>query len=153
VRTLPHRRVVLAGALKSRQFCPRLARCGGAHSGIWYVWFTARRSTATRACAAAQSRWTSGTFLHAGESRHGGAGISPPPPALSDGAGLRLSHCRCVGVVTMKTSRRAPLQAPTAGLVLHTNLTLIEVADPLLLEELRADRRLAPLLVAQLSDR
>jgi hypothetical protein len=37
--------------------------------------------------------------------------------------------------------------------VLHTNLTLIEVADPLLLEELRADRRLAPLLVAQLSDR
>jgi hypothetical protein len=27
------------------------------------------------------------------------------------------------------------------------------VADPLLLEELRADRRLAPLLVAQLSDR
>jgi hypothetical protein len=53
----------------------------------------------------------------------------------------------------MKTSRRAPLQAPASGLVLHTNLTLIEVADPLLLEELRADRRLAPLLVAQLSDR
>ena len=51
----------------------------------------------------------------------------------------------------MKTSRRAP--APASGLVLHTNLTLIEVADPLLLEELRADRRLAPLLVAQLSDR
>jgi hypothetical protein len=53
----------------------------------------------------------------------------------------------------MKTARRAPRQAPTAGLVLHTNVTLIEVADPLLLEELRADRRLAPLLVAQLSDR
>ena len=52
----------------------------------------------------------------------------------------------------MTTSRRAPLQTPTSGLVLHTNLTLIEVADPLLLEELRADRRLAPLLVAQLSD-
>jgi len=52
----------------------------------------------------------------------------------------------------MNTSRRAPQQAPTSGLVLHTNLTLIEVADPLLLEELRADRRLAPLLVAQLSD-
>ena len=32
----------------------------------------------------------------------------------------------------MKTSRRAPLQAQTSGLVLHTNLTLIEVADPLL---------------------
>jgi len=53
----------------------------------------------------------------------------------------------------MKTLRRAPRQAQTSGLVLHTNLTLIEVADPLLLEELRADRRLAPLLVAQLSDR
>ena len=53
----------------------------------------------------------------------------------------------------MKTSRRAPRQAPTSGLVLHTNLTLIEVADPLLLEELRIDRRLALLLVAQLSDR
>ena len=53
----------------------------------------------------------------------------------------------------MKTSRRAPRQAQPSELVLHTNLTLIEVADPLLLEELRADRRLAPLLVAQLSDR
>jgi hypothetical protein len=52
----------------------------------------------------------------------------------------------------MKTSRRAPLQTQTSGLVLHTNLTLIEVTDPLLLEELRADRRLAPLLIAQLSD-
>ncbi len=53
----------------------------------------------------------------------------------------------------MKTSRRAPRQAQPSELVLHTNLTLIEVVDPLLLEELRADRRLAPLLVAQLSDR
>ena len=53
----------------------------------------------------------------------------------------------------MKTPRRARPPAPASGVVLHTNLTLIEVADPLLLEELRADRRLAPLLVAQLSDR
>jgi hypothetical protein len=53
----------------------------------------------------------------------------------------------------MKTSRRARPHIQTSGLVLHTNLTLIEVAEPLLLEELRADRRLAPLLVAQLSDR
>ena len=53
----------------------------------------------------------------------------------------------------MKTPRRARPPAQTSGLVLHTNLTLTEVADPLLLEELRADRRLAPLLVAQLSDR
>jgi hypothetical protein len=37
--------------------------------------------------------------------------------------------------------------------ILHTHLTLIEVADPLLLEELRADRRFGPLIVAQLSDR
>ena len=53
----------------------------------------------------------------------------------------------------MKTPRRARPPAQTSGVVLHTNLTLIEVADPLLLEELQADRRLAPLLVAQLSDR
>ena len=53
----------------------------------------------------------------------------------------------------MNASRRAPRRAQPPELVLHTNLTLIEVADPLLLEELRADRRLAPLLVAQLSDR
>lgn len=37
--------------------------------------------------------------------------------------------------------------------ILHANLTLIEVADPLLLEELRMDRRFGPLIVAQLSDR
>ena len=53
----------------------------------------------------------------------------------------------------MKTPRRARPPAQPPGFVLHTNLTLIEVADPLLLEELRADRRFAPLLVAQLSDR
>jgi hypothetical protein len=53
----------------------------------------------------------------------------------------------------MKMSRRARLQGDVLGAVLHTNLTLIEVADPLLLEELRADRQLGPLLVAQLSDR
>jgi hypothetical protein len=53
----------------------------------------------------------------------------------------------------MNTSRRARPQGDVSGAVLHTNLTLIEVADPLLLEELRADRQLGPLLVAQLSDR
>ncbi len=53
----------------------------------------------------------------------------------------------------MKTSRRVRPPNKTSGSVLHTNLTLIEVADPLLLEELRADRNLGPLLVAQLSDR
>ena len=40
-----------------------------------------------------------------------------------------------------------------SGPILHSNLILIEVADPLLLEELRADRRLGPMIVAQLSDR
>ncbi len=53
-----------------------------------------------------------------------------------------------------KTATATPHTAPTAAeTVLHTNLTLLEVADPLLLEELRADRRLGPLLVAQLSNR
>ncbi len=53
---------------------------------------------------------------------------------------------------TSKTSRRARPPRPAAEAVLHTNLTLVEVADPLLLEELRADRQLGPLLLAQLSD-
>ena len=39
------------------------------------------------------------------------------------------------------------------GPVLHAHLTLIEVAEPLLLEELKADRRLGPMIVARLSDR
>jgi hypothetical protein len=37
--------------------------------------------------------------------------------------------------------------------VLHANLTLLEVADPLLLVELRASKTLAPLIVAELSER
>ena len=37
--------------------------------------------------------------------------------------------------------------------VLHTNLTLIEVAEPELLDELKADRRLGTMIVAQLSER
>lgn len=36
--------------------------------------------------------------------------------------------------------------------ILHTHLTLIEVAEPEILQELYADRRLGPLIVAQLSD-
>jgi len=40
-----------------------------------------------------------------------------------------------------------------SGAVLHTNLTLIEVAEPEFLDELRADRRLGAMIVAQLSDR
>ena len=43
--------------------------------------------------------------------------------------------------------------AEPSGAILHTNLTLIEVADPLLLDELQADRRLGAMIVAQLSDR
>jgi hypothetical protein len=39
-----------------------------------------------------------------------------------------------------------------SGPILHTNLTIIEVAEPELLDELQADRRLGPMLVAQLSD-
>ena len=40
-----------------------------------------------------------------------------------------------------------------AEAVLHTHLTLIEVAEPEILQELCADRRIGPLIVAQLSDR
>lgn len=56
----------------------------------------------------------------------------------------------------MKTSRHKP--QPTKALdpaapVLHANLTLIEVADPLLLQALRADRRFGASILTQLSDR
>jgi hypothetical protein len=43
--------------------------------------------------------------------------------------------------------------ANDAEAVLHTHLTLIEVAEPEILHELCADRRIGPLIVAQLSDR
>lgn len=36
--------------------------------------------------------------------------------------------------------------------VVHTNLALLEVADPHVLTALRADRHLGPLLLTQLSD-
>jgi hypothetical protein len=45
-----------------------------------------------------------------------------------------------------------PAQAALAAPLLHTKLTLVETAEPELLEELLADRRVGPLLVARLSD-
>lgn len=47
-----------------------------------------------------------------------------------------------------------PKQQPAdpSGPVLHTNLTIIEVADPFLLQTLRADRRVGAAILAQLSD-
>jgi hypothetical protein len=38
------------------------------------------------------------------------------------------------------------------GPVLHANLAVIEVADPILLQTLRADRRVGAAILAQLSD-
>jgi hypothetical protein len=53
----------------------------------------------------------------------------------------------------MQRAREEQRVHEAGGPVLHAHLTLIEVAEPLLLEELKADRRLGPLLIAQLSDR
>lgn len=39
-----------------------------------------------------------------------------------------------------------------AGPVLHANLTIIEVSDPVLLQTLRVDRRVGSAIIAQLSD-
>lgn len=53
-------------------------------------------------------------------------------------------------------SRRRDPSRPeglSVGPVLHTHLTLVEVAEPETLAEIRADRRLGPLIVAQLSER
>ena len=51
--------------------------------------------------------------------------------------------------------RRKPLPQPEPEVrpILHTGLTLLETADPLLLEELIADSRIGPLVAARLSDR
>jgi hypothetical protein len=38
------------------------------------------------------------------------------------------------------------------GVALHENLLLVETGDPALLAELRADRRIGPLLPAQVSE-
>jgi hypothetical protein len=46
----------------------------------------------------------------------------------------------------------APAEAPLDAPLLHTHLTLVETAGPELMEELLADRRIGPLLVARLSD-
>ncbi|MBO0859455.1 MAG: hypothetical protein J2P21_13420 [Chloracidobacterium sp.] len=46
----------------------------------------------------------------------------------------------------------APAESAPAAPILHTRLTLIETAEPELLEELLADRRIGPLLSARLSD-
>jgi len=46
----------------------------------------------------------------------------------------------------------APAQVKLSAPLLHTHLTLVETAEPELLEELLADRRVGPLLVARLSD-
>jgi len=46
----------------------------------------------------------------------------------------------------------APAEVSLAAPLLHNHLTLVETAEPELLEELLADRRIGPLLVARLSD-
>ncbi|MEP7343210.1 MAG: hypothetical protein ABI977_36125 [Acidobacteriota bacterium] len=51
-----------------------------------------------------------------------------------------------------KAAPLAPAQAQLSAPLLHTHLTLVETAEPELLEELLADRRLGPMLVARLSD-
>ena len=53
-----------------------------------------------------------------------------------------------------RSSLRPTTPRPSeAAPVLHAHLILVEVAEPELLDELRADRRLGPLIVAQLSER
>jgi hypothetical protein len=59
------------------------------------------------------------------------------------------------GKTASTTASAAPLasaQSPLDAPLLHTHLTLVETAEPELLEELLADRRIGPLLVARLSD-
>jgi hypothetical protein len=56
-------------------------------------------------------------------------------------------------LVSPKQSTADPTEpAGPVGPVLHANLTIIEVADPFLLQTLRADRRMGSAILAQLSD-
>ncbi len=50
-----------------------------------------------------------------------------------------------------RPSPSSPGNAPQA-LLLHENLLLVETGDPALLAELRADRRIGPLLPAQVCE-
>lgn len=52
-----------------------------------------------------------------------------------------------------RARRRPEPPRPESAPVLHAHLTVVETDDPLLLQELKADPRLGPLLLAQLSDR
>lgn len=47
---------------------------------------------------------------------------------------------------------KASNDAAQSGPILHSDLTLIETAEPEQLEELLADRRIGPLVAARLSD-
>ena len=53
----------------------------------------------------------------------------------------------------MKKPKASGLPGGSSGPILHSNLTIIEVAEPHILEELKADRRLGPMIAAQVSDR
>ena len=51
----------------------------------------------------------------------------------------------------IKTKHHPPAPAGEAEPIAHLNLTLLEVAEPHLLVELRRDRRLRPLIEGELS--
>ena len=53
----------------------------------------------------------------------------------------------------VKNSRGNKNGGDPSAPVLHSNLTLIEVADPALMEELKVNRRLGHLILTRLSDR
>jgi hypothetical protein len=52
-----------------------------------------------------------------------------------------------------KTSSRPQRDQPDPPPILHANLPILETADPFLLAEIKADPRLGPLILAELSDR
>lgn len=52
-----------------------------------------------------------------------------------------------------KTTKRRNAPADANAPILHTGLTLVEVDEPELLEEIAADPRTGPLVITRLSDR
>jgi hypothetical protein len=53
----------------------------------------------------------------------------------------------------VRKATKAKSPADPNAPILHTGLTLVEVDEPELLEELAADPRLGPLIITRLSDR
>lgn len=52
----------------------------------------------------------------------------------------------------VRRAKQPPAADPESPVVLHKNLTVLTTTDPLLLREIKADKKIGPLLIAELSE-